>query len=240
MLSVLEQLEKIESRRNFVGWPVRDAPKQKSCEYHQVVERALQLLDLEMDVKDWTLVYVDSDPDDAVSAILCNHAIDEDKHSLQLKILQKYWGCSKSSEQSQQIVDMWNEDQSNPMARKLALEAGVFFCLLPMLTEYSDGELFTDAVRSWILSDEQVHVASARVLVKEHNLKLTKNLRDCIFDTLNFVLESESEATKEKWKNRAIKILTKGEDATLEDVSIDLVPEFLTQNSKDKLNSLYY
>lgn len=216
-------------KRHEPAWvpfkPTSPTPKVRGC-----ILRSLELRGLELTVKDWTditnLGYTDH-PE--VKAVLDRHSHDELAHDTQLQYLAEWMGHTQVSKAAQTLIDEWAELKVDPMVKKLCLEAGVFFQILGSWLRYtSSPEIAT--VRGWVMGDESLHVAVARLLVSDRGHRVTKPALDLTVKTLQFIF-SDPEDELTYWGTLAYKTLVHGRASEGTELSVAPVMEFFTQES---------
>lgn len=221
-MKLIDELRRIEASKK-ADWGVVPYSIKPTVKAHPVIEKALQLRSLELDVKGWTEEYIGQlDPAEwgEVQSILDSHAKDEDKHDAILGYLAEYWGVTGVDEQAIELRQRWVDLPCNPLFKKTFLEAGIFFSLLPMLIRYSNHDLYTSRIAEWILSDEVRHVNSSRTLIRYFGIKGTKAIISLLQDTMRYILQSEPVEIQEQWIDRAVKIALKGKCEELSEFSI--------------------
>jgi hypothetical protein len=232
------QLQAIEKRRptwavtSPVGLPLGTCPP--------TLQKVLSLRGLELDVKDWTLTAIEKlDMDSTafirIRDILESHSQDEDKHDRQLDLLAGYWGATGYVDGSLELQQRWEQNQSHPLAKKLALEAMVLFQCMALMLVAAPSDLFTQSVRQWILFDESAHVASARVLVKVFGVRLDRELLALGVDTVKWLTSDLGQEEQDRFLRIAIGILKDGRSPDAAQVSSVSVPEFFTQSANNRI-----
>jgi hypothetical protein len=199
-----EKLMGIESRRQFKDWEPQKAASNNKGFIHPAIIRAIGLRKLEIPVGEWTDKFIfENYPPAPIARILQGHIWDEDKHDTQLEYLAEYAGAEGIPEEAKQLTDRWLDLPCDSLLKKMALEAGVFFPILGMMSVYAQNDLFIQSTRQWISSDESAHVASARTIIAHLNragagIKPTAALRDLVKDTITYIVGSNSPDLK-KW-----------------------------------------
>lgn len=239
-MDLVSQLEKIEEKKS--EWEVTGYLIPSSQPPHPVLSRCLELRGLELDVQGWTEEYSGGLSDQEygkVINILDSHAKDEDKHEQILDFLQSYWGGVEVGQEAQELMEEWQDLKSNPMVKKTFLEAGVFFSVLPLITRYSDYDGYTSRVADWIMTDEQRHVRSARLLMSYFSLKGSRKLLGLIEKTIRWILKSESITVQDKWVSRSLSIALSGKCDDFNDDSVKSVLGHFDQVSVQEVKNGY-
>lgn len=221
-MKLIDELRRIEASKK-VDWEVVPYSIKPTVPTHPVIEKALQLRSLELDVKGWTEEYIgqlDTEQWGEVQSILDSHAKDEIKHDAILELLAEYWDVTGDDDEAIELRQRWIDLPCNPLFKKTFLEAGIFFSLLPMLIKYSNHDLYTSRIAEWILSDEVRHVNSSRTLIRYFSIKGTKEIIGLLKDTMRYVLKSEPIEIQEQWIDRAVNIALKGKCDELSEFSI--------------------
>jgi hypothetical protein len=214
-LELQTKLESIESRRQAKDWQPQRAASSNKGTPHPAIIRAVGLRKLEIPVGKWTEQFIyQNTPPSSIINILEGHILDEDKHDLQLSYLADYLGSTDIPEEAQELTDRWLNLACDSLLKKMALEAGVFFPILGMMGVYAQGDLFIQATRQWISSDESAHVASARTLIAYLNksgadIKPPAGLRKLVEDTVTYIVGANSKDLK-KWLSASESGLTSG------------------------------
>ena len=227
-MDLLDRLQAIEGRRQT--WEVtKPHTKHSTTDTPETLHRILALRSLEMVVADWTaLTIMTHDISNGVAGILLGHQQDEDKHDRQLDILADYWQAQPRPE-ADELVSRWEKDPSDPLCKKLVLEAMVFFQILAVLPDLVPGDAFTQAVRQWILFDESAHVASARVLVKEAGMRIHPDLVTLAMDTIEWMLGDLPPEQVARYKSIARQVIKTGRSDLVNDMSVVSHQDFFTQ-----------
>lgn len=233
-MNLLDRLQAIESRRQT--WEVTvPHTKHATVETPETIHRILALRSLEMVVADWTALTImnhtfsdEGSATPSVADILLGHQQDEDKHDQQLTILAGYWKAEPRPE-ADSLISRWEKDPSEPLCKKLVLEAMVFFQILAVLPDLVPGDAFTQAVRQWILFDESAHVASARVLVKEAGMRIHPDLVNLAMDTIDWMLGDLPPEQVARYKMIARQVIKTGKSDLVNDMSVVSHQDFFTQ-----------
>lgn len=227
-MNLLDRLAKVEARRQ--KWEVTEPhTKCPDRETPETIHRLLALRPLELVVADWTeLTIAIQDLDPGVEEILLGHQSDEDKHDRQLEILANYWQAEPRPD-ADRIIAQWEDDDSHPLAKKLVLEAMVFFQVLAVLPEIAPDDAFTQAVRQWILFDESAHVASARLLVKDAQLRIQPSLVKLALDTIGWMLGDLDPGQVTRYQMIAQQVIKLGRSDLVNGVSVVSHQDFFTQ-----------
>jgi hypothetical protein len=229
-MNLAEKLEMIQNKRQDKNWNPKQTTARPQSKSHPVMGRALELRHLEITVQDWTLISADQEGySGIISDTLASHARDEDKHDQQLLWLAEYWGCVGTSAKAFYLIENWQQLDVDPMVKKMCLEAGVFFPILAMMAKYASQDLYTQAIRQWIMSDESAHVAVARLLVSESRLKIPQPLVDLVEDTIRFIV---GDYDTDYWLKMSYNALRSGAIPQSESVSTVAEPDPFTQRSR--------
>lgn len=239
-MMLLEEMNRIESGKD-VWSPIPPITKADN-QIHPVVNKCLQLRELEIDVQGWTLEFnstLDSDLFREIQLVLDGHAMDEDNHAIVLDYLADYWGCVSVSSEAKEIIEDWVNFDVNPMVKKTFLEAGIFFSIIPLLNRYSNFDKYTSTVGDWIMIDEVRHVRSARLLMKHFNLKGKKSILALIEKTLRWILSSEPIEVQDKWVKRSIAIALSGKCDDFTEDSMRTVSGHFDQTTNKQVKNGY-
>ena len=236
-MNLLDRLLQIEARRRAweVTAPRTHHPNQPTPE---TMHRLLALRSLELVVAEWTELAVTGMPDlgPGVREILISHQKDEGKHDEQLDLLALYWGA-ESRPEAYDLVTRWESDPSDPLVKKLVLEAMVFFQVLAVLPEIAPDDAFTQAVRQWILFDESAHVASARLLVKHQQKKIPPALVQLALDTVAWMLGDLDPGQVTRYQSIAQQVIKTGRSDLVNGNSLVSHQDFFTQ--RDNRSIIY-
>lgn len=239
-MTFISQIERIESTNK--QWEPTKFIRPASQQIHPVVHRSLQLRELEIDVQEWTDTFLEpmtGFDQRYLRDVLEGHSNDENNHELVLGYLCDYWGGVEVSDEAKQVIQMWRDLPGDVLAKKTFLEAGVFFSLLPLITHYSNYDVYTSRVADWILNDEARHVRVARVLMKEFGIKAKREYLTAIETTLRFILQSEPTEEQDKWVARSQKIVLKGEADDFAEYSLRSVPGHFDINHRGEVSNGY-
>lgn len=237
-MQLIDKLNQIESRRT--EWSVTEPAIATKAPIHPTLKRVLNMRHLELDVQDWTRQLLDEighDRYSEIKPILKSHATDEDKHDTQLQILAEYWGVGQAQADPDglALIDRWRNNDSHPLAKKLVLEAMGLFQCMALMQLVAPGDLFTQAVRQWVLFDESAHVASARVLLREFKVKVPKSLYQLGLDTVDYLTQDEPNEIQMRMRRIAEGIIKDGVAPDAANLSTVAVPEFFTQTTNQQI-----
>lgn len=230
--NVADRITKIADRQEKAWKPFR--PTSKPPELRGCIRRSLELRGLELTVRDWTNISLEGYLDcPKVREVLERHAQDEIAHDEQLEAIAHWVGHTEISYTASLLVQEWDQLEVDPMIKKLALEAGIFFQILGSWHRYSSTpEIAT--VRGWIMGDESIHVSVARLLVSDRGLAVPKEVLDLVIKTLRFIF-SEPDDELQYWGALAYKTLVHGRATEGTELSVAPVMEFFTQKSNNDI-----
>lgn len=236
-MELIKKLEAIEIRRP--NWSVTEPAIATKAAIHPTLRRVLNMRYLELNVQDWTnqLIEMIGDRYQEIKPILDGHAADEDKHDIQLQILAEYWGVGTEPVDvgGLNLIARWRDDRSHPLAKKLVLEAMGLFQCMALMQLVAPSDLFTQAVRQWILFDESAHVASARVLLREFKVKVPRSLYQLGLDTVDYLTQDETHEIQMRMRRIAEGIIKDGVAPEAAGVSTVSIPEFFTQTTNQQI-----
>jgi hypothetical protein len=233
MSSLLEKLQSFQERRKFPDWQ----PKPCHSRFYGirgnqgVLERLLQLIDLEVSVGEWIQQAKHRLPSD-VHQLIDRNSSDELKHDTVLRYLTSYVGLVERSEQATALVNEWQSQQPS-FALAYALEMGIFMSILPWLTKH--GDLYCATVSQWISEDEVVHVLTNRELAAELRESVSGDLCSLVARTIYYILEPEGHQEAVYQAKRSIRRISTGEDPSASLQSTAIVTAFFEQNERAEI-----
>lgn len=236
--TLVQKLQLIEGRRQFLNWKPRQAASESTETFHPVLVRAVGLRGLEIPVGDWTDQFTLSTPElDQIHHFLWGHIEDEENHDTQLEYLAEYMGAKEVPEEADILVDRWLTLKCHPLLKKMVLEAGVFFPVLGMMGVYGKSNILIQNIRQWISSDESAHVASSRLIIdylRRDGQYITppSALMVLVEDTIKYICQGTDE---EKWLKASRSGITTGKIFEGERLTTVAVQDPFTQHSNAQI-----
>ena len=231
MTTLLEDLQSYQDKRKFPDWEPYASNANRKLDYsdgEQIVKSCLSFLDLEVSVGEWVKNATEIPPE--AKSFLLRNSSDEEKHTVALIHLLRYYRGARVSRYSKELIKRWNEIDVHPIVKAYALECGVFFAVLPALTIY--GDVYCATVSQWINDDERVHVETNLRVIRELKLKLTEELLELVFETVGYIFESLGEEKQIEQASRAVKRVVRGRDAQMAKDSVPITTAFFEQHDK--------
>lgn len=231
MIALATKLQSFQEKRRFPNWKPQMAKstyKHTNTVNERIIKRCLAFVDLELQVRDW--VITQTGIDDETKAQLLRNSNDEDKHDEVLRYLRVYFGHYAVDQQARDIIYRWKSLSVAPIVAAYALEMGVFFSILPALV--TRGDVYCAAVGTWINDDERVHVECNLAVMKELKLKLTQEVIQLVFDTVEYIFKPLGLEGSDKEARRAIKRLTTGKDKQMLIESLPVTTAFFEQDDR--------
>lgn len=227
--SITQDFIRYNSRRRFPEWKPEDPYSpyyERSPEATFVIRRMLALLDLELTVGEWVKKALASANLQEAQAFVERNSLDEQRHDLALRKLSFYVGGASTDVESERLVQRW-QAQKPSFSLAYALEMGVFFSLLPALTDF--GDMYCVKVSQWISDDEGVHVLVNGRLAKELGERLTQEQAALVCDTVEWVFRPLGSTYVRRVQERALRRLTTGQDPDMMRQSVPVTPAFFEQ-----------
>jgi hypothetical protein len=246
--TIVKDLQSYQDKRRYPNWEIaypktkQGQPKINYDVYYgaettnvEIVRRALAFLSLELQVQDWILSVPGFSNQHEVHDFLKRNAKDEQKHDDVLRRLEFYYGGAKKTATSEEIVNDWMQltyehPNVHPLAASYALEAGVFFTVLPALTKY--GDVFAAAVAGWIIDDERCHVETALRILKELGETVPKECGKLVYRTIAYIFEPLGSDEAHKQAARSVQRLVTGVDKQMNQDSVPYTIAYFETNSK--------
>jgi hypothetical protein len=237
-LTLIEKLQLIEGRRQFLNWKPRQAASEATESFNPILIRAVGLRGLEIPVGEWTAQFIQDTPElSPIHHILLGHIEDEENHDTQLEYLAEHMGAKVVPEEADILVDHWLTLNCHPLLKKMVLEAGVFFPLLGMMGVYGKSNILIQNVRQWISSDESAHVASSRLIIdylrrNGQHIVPPPALMTLVQDTIKYICQGTDE---EKWLKASLSGITTGKIFEGERLTTVAVQDPFTQNRNSEI-----
>jgi len=237
-LTLIEKLQLIEGRRQFLNWKPRQVASDATETFNPMLIRAVGLRGLEIPVGEWTAQFIQDTPElSPIHHILLNHIEDEENHDTQLEYLAEHMGAKVVPEEADILVDRWLTLNCHPLLKKMVLEAGVFFPVLGMMGVYGKSNILIQNVRQWISSDESAHVASSRLIIdylrrNGQHISPPPALMTLIQDTIKYICQGTDE---EKWLKASLSGITTGKIFEGEKLTTVAVQDPFTQNRNSEI-----
>lgn len=226
----MQQLQAIQDRRRNTGWTPKPASVTPMFQAHPVLKAILGIRFLESDVEDW-VTHAAREVPEPIAPYLIRNSRDEHKHDQTMGYMADYFGYHG---EATEIVSAWRANQSHPVVKACALEAGVFFVALPMLRAYGRGDIYADWVRQVILDDESCHVATNRTIMKVQGLKLNQTLVRLVRDTVGYLTDSVPE-DQDKWLTRSHQTLISGQCPDFDEETVVSVVDPFTNRTRQAI-----
>jgi len=220
-------------------WQPKESLTQVQGIVHPSILRAIELRGLEIPVGEWTKAFTKEVGSPGIAEILMGHINDEENHDRQLEYVAEYLNHTEISDEAMALTNRWLDHPSHPLVKKTMLEAGVFFPILGMLGRYAKGDLYLQAVRQWISSDEAAHVASSRLIIsymdERHGggrYKIPADLLELVVGTIRFICGGIDEG---QWLKSSRSGITTGKIYMGTELTTVSVPEAFTQISNNQI-----
>jgi hypothetical protein len=172
----------------------------------KTISRMLNLIPLEMEVQKFIIEGLNKpdvqklgDQSDFIINNLFRNSQDEDTHELALtrcKLAIKNYDHSQENIATS-IINQWRDLSDNPITCAAALEAGLFFLILPFFNNYGTGSLRITA--NSISEDEQKHALQHKLVAKMLQARPSKQLLTLLQETVIYISEDMAEETNGKW-----------------------------------------
>jgi hypothetical protein len=235
MTTLLEDLQKFQSKRKFPNWqpkPNTGVKQKTNTPEELVVLRCLAFVDLEVQVGNW-IKEVATQENDECAAILLRNAADEVKHDAAIRDLQNYYGFKRATVTEKALAEHWKRSEAHPVVNAYALEMGIFFTILPILMRC--GDVYAATVASWINDDERVHVETNLRLMKHFGLKLTDSLFWLVYNTVAYIYEPLGQKRATAEADRAVRRLVSTKDPQMLLESLPVTISYFEQNTNQDI-----
>jgi hypothetical protein len=228
-VTLAAELQTYQERRRFPDWqpePPYSPYYEKSALATTIIKRMLAFTDLELAVGSWVeQALKKANLREAIPYIERNSS-DESKHDRLLELLSSYVGGRTQDTVSASLVERWQQQETS-FSLAYALEMGVFFSLLPALTEH--GDMYAVKCSQWISDDEGVHVLTNRALAKALGERITAAHQTLVIETLAWVFQPLGQEEVRKICERALRRLKTGADSYMMQQSVPVTPAFFEQ-----------
>jgi hypothetical protein len=154
----------------------------------EAIYRALALRHMELPVGDFIQDALEKNVPDSAKALLLSNVKDEENHDLALGYIANAYGVDpKAEREALALQKAWIEHPDHTIVKAMVAERAIFFVLLPFFRANGDAGMRT--VSADISRDEQVHVATNSLLVKELGLEISPSLDKLRKATINWVMQ---------------------------------------------------
>ena len=154
----------------------------------EAIYRALALRHMELPVGDFITDALEKNVPDSAKALLISNVRDEENHDLALGYIANAYGVDpKAEKEALALQKAWIEHPDHTIVKAMVAERAIFFVLLPFFRANGDAGMRT--VSADISRDEQVHVATNSLLVKELGLEISPSLDKLRKATINWVMQ---------------------------------------------------
>jgi len=154
----------------------------------ETIYRALALRHMELPVGDFITDALEKSVPDSARDLLMSNVKDEENHDLALGYIANAYGVDEKAErEALKLRDAWVEHPDHTIVKAMVAERAIFFVLLPFFRANGDAGMRT--VSADISRDEQVHVATNSLIVKELGLDMSPSLDKLRKATINWVMQ---------------------------------------------------
>ena len=154
----------------------------------EAIYRALALRHMELPEGDFIQDALEKNVPDSAKALLLSNVKDEENHDLALGYIANAYGVdTKAEREALALQKAWIEHPDHTIVKAMVAERAIFFVLLPFFRANGDAGMRT--VSADISRDEQVHVATNSLLVKELGLEISPSLDKLRKATINWVMQ---------------------------------------------------
>jgi len=202
----------------------------------ETIYRALALRHMELPVGDFITDALEKSVPDSARELLLSNVKDEENHDLALGYIANAYGVDEKAEaEALKLRDAWVEHPDHTIVKAMVAERAVFFVLLPFFRATGDAGMRT--VSADISRDEQVHVATNSLIVKELGLDISPSLDKLRKATINWVMQPLSINTpfkklnKKFWLDQSDNLMYQGKAPELSFTKAARMPAFFEHSN---------
>ena len=167
----------------------------------ETIHRALALRNMELPVGDFINDALANDVPPLARELLVSNVRDEENHDLALGYIANAYGVDEKAEREAiALQKAWIAHPDHTIAKAMVAERAIFFVLLPFFRFNGDAGMRT--VSADISRDEQIHVATNSLVVKELGLELSPSLDKLRRATISWVMEPLGINTADKYLDK--------------------------------------
>ena len=167
----------------------------------ETIHRALALRNMELPVGDFINDALANDVPPLARELLVSNVRDEENHDLALGYIANAYGVDEKAErEAVALQKAWIAHPDHTIAKAMVAERAIFFVLLPFFRFNGDAGMRT--VSADISRDEQIHVATNSLVVKELGLELSPSLDKLRRATISWVMEPLGINTTDKYLDK--------------------------------------
>ena len=167
----------------------------------ETIHRALALRNMELPVGDFINDALANDVPPLARELLVSNVRDEENHDLALGYIANAYGVDEKAErEAVALQKAWIAHPDHTIAKAMVAERAIFFVLLPFFRFNGDAGMRT--VSADISRDEQIHVATNSLVVKELGLELSPSLDKLRRATISWVMEPLGINTADKYLDK--------------------------------------
>ena len=202
----------------------------------ETIYRALALRHMELPVGDFITDALEKSVPDSARSLLLSNVKDEENHDLALGYIANAYGVDEKAEkEALKLRDAWVEHPDHTIVKAMVAERAVFFVLLPFFRATGDAGMRT--VSADISRDEQVHVATNSLIVKELGLDISPSLDKLRKATINWVMQPLSmtnpykKLNKKFWLDQSDNLMYQGKAPELSFTRSARMPAFFEHSN---------
>ena len=197
----------------------------------ETIKRALAIRHMELPVGEFISQGLERTVPSAARTLLESNVKDEIKHDLALGFIVDAHGADPKAElEALRLRDAWIAHPDHTITKALVAERAIFFVLLPMFRFLGDAALRT--VSADISRDEQIHVATNRLVCTELGLVPSSSLDKLRKATIQWVLQPLAENNTDKylskkfWLDASDQLMYQGKAPQFSDTKAARMPAF--------------
>ena len=202
----------------------------------EAIHRALALRNMELPVGDFINDALANDVPPLARDILVSNVRDEENHDLALGYIANAYGVDEKAErEAVALQKAWVAHPDHTIAKAMVAERAIFFVLLPFFRFNGDAGMRT--VSADISRDEQIHVATNSLVVKELGLELSPSLDKLRRATISWVMEPLGRNTTDKyldkkfWLDSSDRLMYEGKAPQLSETKSARMPAFFEHSN---------
>ena len=191
---------------------------------------------MELPVGDFITDALEKSVPDSARSLLLSNVKDEENHDLALGYIANAYGVDEKAEkEALKLRDAWVEHPDHTIVKAMVAERAVFFVLLPFFRATGDAGMRT--VSADISRDEQVHVATNSLIVRELGLDMSPSLDKLRKATINWVMQPLSmtdpfkKLNKKFWLDQSDNLMYQGKAPELSFTKSARMPAFFEHSN---------
>ena len=201
----------------------------------EAIRRCLAIRHMELPVGEFIKEGLEKNVPENARTLLIDNVRDEIRHDQALQYIVDAHGVdAKSENEAMRLRDAWIEHPDHTITKALVAERAIFFVLLPFFRFTGDAALRT--VSADISRDEQIHVATNRLVCSELGLVPSNSLDKLRKATINWIFQPLGNSPdryldKKFWLDSSDRLMYEGKAPQLSETQAGRMPAFFEHSN---------